>query len=394
MKKLIILCLLLFCVCGCWNYKELDDYSIITGIAIDKDEDKYEVSVLISNASKSSGESPDSTESKSVVYSGKGNSIFRALKDIALISPKELYLDHFSILVISEEIATEGIYNVTDFFLRYPNARKDFSVAIAKDCKAKDTLKIITPLTDFPSQSIADNLKFSSKLQGAISNLNYNDLMYDLIAPGMEVSMNSIKIIGDEEEGSSKENTESSEPKTYLKLGNLAIFKDDKFVKWTTEKESFGINIINNKMSEMYIKTEIDDGYVVVSPVDFSTEVKIKIKDDKPHISISSSGNAKVMEVNGNIDLEDDSIINQIRKKANKEIKSYIKKAIKVATENETDIFGFGLKLYKSNPDYFDKVKDTWNKDLKDLEIDIKSDLTIKSISSTQNSVEVLDDKE
>jgi len=394
MKKLIILILLLFGVCGCWNYKELDDYSIITGIAIDKDKDKYEVSVLISNVSKSSGESPDSAQSQSVVYSGKGNSIFKALKDIALISPKELYLDHFSILVISEEIAKEGIYNISDFFLRYPNARKDFSVAIAKECKAKDTLKIITPLTDFPSQSISDNLKFSTNLQGSISNLNYNELMYNLISPGKEVVMNSIKIIGDEEEGSSKENTESSEPKTYLKLSNLAVFKDDKFAEWVSEEESFGINIINNKITEMYIKIKMDNGYVVVSPVNFSTDVKIKIEDNKPKVSISTSGNAKVMEVSGYIDLEDDSVIGEIQKKSNKEIKNYIKKAIKIATHNKTDVFGFGLKLYKSNPEYFDKVKDTWNEDLKNLDIDIKSDLIIKSISSTQNSVEVLDDKE
>ena len=99
------------------------------------------------------------------------------------------------------------------------------------------------------------------------------------------------------------------------------------------------------------------------------------------------------MEVNGHIDLEDDSVIEEIRKKSNKEIKNYIKKAIKVATENETDIFGFGLKLYKNNPDYYNKVKDTWNEDLKNLNINIKSELIIKSISSTQNSVEVLDDK-
>jgi len=394
MKKLLIFILLLFGICGCWNYKELDDYSIITGVAIDKNDDDYEVSVLISNASKSSGESPDSSQSQGVVFSGKGDSIFKALKDIALISPKELYLDHFSILVISEEIASEGIYNVVDFFLRYPNARKDFSVALAKDCKAKDTLKIITPLTDFPSQSISDNLQFSSKLQGAISNINYNELMYDLIAPGKEVVINSIKIVGDEEEGSKKENTESSEPKTYLKLGNLGIFKDDKFIKWTTEEESFGINIINNKMSEMYIKIKLDDGYVVVSPVNFSSEIEVKIKKDKPQISIATKGNAKVMEVNGYINLEDDSIIEEIRKKSNKKIKDYIKKGLKIAFENETDIFGFGLKLYKSNPDYYNEVKDTWNENLKDLDINIKSDLIIKSISSTQNSVEVLDDKE
>jgi len=394
MKKLIIFCLLIFGVCGCWNYKELDDYSIITGIAIDKKEDEYEATVLISNASKSSGESPDSSESKSVVYSGEGNSIFKALKDLSLISPKELYLDHFSILIISEEVASEGVYNIVDFFLRYPNARKDFSVAIAKDCKAKDTLKIITPLTDFPSQSIADNLKFSTNLQGTISDLNYNELMYNLIAPGKEVTMNSIKIIGSAKEGSSKENTEYSEPKTYLKLGNLAIFKDDKFVDWTTEEESFGINIINNKITELYIKIKMDDGYVVVSPVKFSTDVKIKLKDNKPVISINASGNAKVMEVSGHIDLSDDKVIKEIKNKSDKKIKKYIEKGLNVAIKNKTDIFGFGLELYKNNPKYFNKIKDTWNEDLKNLKINIKSDLIIKSISSTENSVEVLDDKE
>lgn len=393
MKKIILLFILLFCICGCWNYKELDDYSIITGISIDKSDDKYEVSVLISNASKSSGESPDSSQSKSVLYSSKGNSIFKALKDIALISPKELYLDHFSILVISEEIAKEGIYNVVDFFLRYPNSRKDFSVAIAKDCKAKDTLKIITPITDFPSQSIADNLMFSTNLQGTISNVNYNELIYNLIAPGKEVVMNSIKIIGDKKEGSKSENIESSEPKTYLKLSNLAVFKDDKFVSWTSEEESYGINIINDKTTEMYIKIKINDGYVVVNPVNFKTDIKVKFKNTKPQISIIASGNAKIMEVNGKIDLANNSVIEEIQKKANEKIKNYIKKGIKVASDNETDIFGFGLKIYKNNPDYFNKIKKDWNKDLKNLDIKIKSDLIIKSISSTQNSVEVLDDK-
>ena len=105
--------------------------------------------------------------------------------------------------------------------------RKDFSIAITNNCKAKDTLKIITPLTDYPSQSLADNLKFTSELQGSIIDLNYNELVHDLIASGKEITMTGINIIGDVEKGSSKENTESSEPKTYLKLGNvnLTFFK-------------------------------------------------------------------------------------------------------------------------------------------------------------------------
>ena len=101
----------------------------------------------------------------------------------------------------------------------------------------------------------------------------------------------------------------------------------------------------------------------------------------------------KILKINGKIDLANNYVIEEIQKKANEKIKNYIKKGIKVASDNETDIFGFGLKIYKNNPDYFNKIKKDWNKDLKNLDIKTKSDLIIKSISSTQNSVEVLDDK-
>ena len=47
------------------------------------------------------------------------------------------------------------------------------------------------------------------------------------------------------------------------------------------------------------------------------------------------------------------------------------------------------------NDIYFDLTDDILKRDqLENLDINIKSDLVIKSISSTQNSVEVLDDKE
>ena len=348
MKKIILILFILICLTGCWNYKELDDYSIVTGIAIDKKDDDFLVSVLISNAKKDSSSSNSS--SQNVVYSGKGKSIFKALKEISLISPKELYLDHFSILIISEEIASDGIYNIVDFFLRYPNARKDFSVVLAKDCKAKDTLKIVSPLTDYPSQSLSDNIKFTSELQGTVFNLDYNELIYDLIADGKEVTMSSIKIVGDVKEGSKQENVEESDPETYLKLSDLVLFKDDKLVDNADNNESIGINIINHKINEMNIRLNINDGYVVVNTISFNSKTKIDLKNNKPSVNISTNGTAKVMEVTGNIDLSDHKTIKKIENLVNNKIKKYMDKGIKLAKTNTTDIFGVGLKFSKDYP--------------------------------------------
>lgn len=392
MKKIILSLILLLTLTGCWNYNELNDYSIVSGVAIDKSDDQYEMSVLISNSPKSNSSESNSSESQVVVYSGKGDSIFSALKQIGLISPSELYFGSFSVLVVSEEVAKEGINNAIDFFVRYPNSRKNFYVVLSKEAKAKDTLKIMTPLSSFPSQKITDNVKSTTELQGIISSKNFNDLLSTILTPGTELSMNCIEIIGNVEEGSSKENIESSQPKTYTKLGNLGIFKDDKLIDWADRDESLGINIINGAISEMFLDIEYKEGYVVIDSTSFSSDVKVKLKDKQPVIDISLSGEARIVEVEGDVDLEDSKVIEEIQKKVNKKIKKRAKQAIDLATQNKTDIFGFGKMFYQEYPKYFKKQEKEWNDNLDKIEININSDLMLKNKVSSKTSLEEIHD--
>lgn len=392
MKKIILSLILLLTLSGCWNYNELNEFSIVSGVALDKSGDEYEMSVLISNSPKSNSSDSNSSESQVVVYSGKGKSIFSALKQIGLISPSELYFGSFSVLVISEEVAKDGINNAIDFFVRYPNSRKNFYVVLSKNSKAKNTLKIMTPLSSFPSQKITDNVKSTTELQGIIASKNFNDLLSTILTPGTELSINCIEIVGDVEEGSSKENIESSEPKTYTKLGNLGIFKDDKLVDWASRDESLGINIIKGAISEMFLDIEYEDGYVVIDSTSFSSDVKVKIKNDKPTININLSGEARIIEVKGDVDLENSKVIDEIQKKVNKKIKKRVEQAIQLAIENKTDVFGFGQIFYQEYPKYFEKNKNNWNDNLDKIKINIKSDLMLKNKVSSKTSLEEIND--
>ncbi|MBR6690170.1 MAG: Ger(x)C family spore germination protein [Bacilli bacterium] len=392
MKKIILSLILLLTLTGCWNYNELNEFSIVSGVSIDKSGDEYEMSVLISNSPKSNSSESNSSESQVVVYSGKGESIFSALKQIGLISPSELYFGSFSILVISEEVAKDGINNAIDFFVRYPNTRKNFYVVLSKNSKAKDTLKIMTPLSSFPSQQITDNVKTTTELQGIIASTNFNDLLSTILSNGTELSINCIEIIGDVKEGSSKENIESSEPKTYTKLGNLGIFKGDKLIDWANRDESLGINIINGATKEMFLDIEYKEGYVVIDSTSFSSNVSIELKNDQPVVNIELSGEARIIEVKGDIDLENSKVIEEIQKKSNKKIKKRVEQAIELAIKNKTDVFGFGQMFYQKYPKYFKSVKDKWNDNLDEIEIKIKSDLMLKNKVSSKNSLEEIND--
>ena len=52
MKKILVL-LIPFILCGCWNYKELNQLAIVSGMAIEKENDEYVLTAQIINSQKS-----------------------------------------------------------------------------------------------------------------------------------------------------------------------------------------------------------------------------------------------------------------------------------------------------------------------------------------------------
>ena len=179
MKKVLIL-LLLFLLTGCWNYQELNSIAISTAIGVDKNDDgKYEVSTMIANSRKEQSSSKES-ESQSIIFTGVGNTISEAFKNIDLYNPRRNYIGHVSVVVISDEVAKDGLNDILDFSARNPESTKRFQMVIAKNCKAKDILKILTPLETFSAQNISNNLKYSRDSQATSTAILYSDFIYNL----------------------------------------------------------------------------------------------------------------------------------------------------------------------------------------------------------------------
>lgn len=382
MKKIIISLFILFLLGGCYNYKELNDYALATGMAIDYENNKYKVSFLISNSPKNSTESD--TQFQTVVYSGKGKSIFEAVKNIGLISPKQLYIGHLSVVIVSEEAAKKGLYKSLEFLLTDAQSKKDFFVVLAKDTKAANILKITTPLADFPSQEIADNIESTDDLQASVTAVDFNKLLYQLINKGTNPVLNGIKIIGSVKKGEKQSNLEKSSLNSYIKIDTLGLFKDDKFIDWTTKNESRGINIINNNITEMYINLKCKDGNIVVNTEHIKTEANI---NKKGIIDINVKGKGILNELTCNINIEDKNEIKKIEKKVNKKINKLIKEALVKAQENKTDIFGFGMKYKQNYPKDYKIIKD-WDEYFSHSKYKVKTNITIEDTGSLQQSIE------
>lgn len=378
MKRFIPIVLIVFCLTGCWNYRELNQLAITSGIAIDKEDDEYVMTIMIAN-SKKPGNGSDSNQPSTTVYEGRGKTMYEAIKHASLNSSKQIYLGHIDILLFSEEVAKNDIQYVIDFIFRYPQTRNNFLLGLVRNDKAGDVLKIATPLETFPSQNIVRNLETTDKLQGIIYTVDYNQFVKNMIDEGINPVLPGISIVGDVEEGNKEENIQQSEPSAYLKLEPMALFKGNQFVGWTNENESKGINILNNQIDTLGVIVPCEGGNVVTEVLDLKSSFEVNAKENKVKIKISGVGG--VQELSCKLDLTNNKIIEEIQAKDNEEIAKYVKEAIQKAQELKTDVFGFGNMVYKKEPTYFKEIKDRWNDEVFPTlqpEIEVNLDLVIK----------------
>lgn len=386
-KKLLFLIPLIFLLTGCWNYQELNSLAITTAMAIDKKDDEYEISILIANSKKQQVSAKEG-ESQTVVYSAKGKTISDALKNIDLENPRQTYIGHLSVIVISEEVAKEGLLDTLELLLRDSESTKRFYVAIAKDDDAKDVIEIISPLETFPSQTISTNIRASNESQAVSIATTYSKFVENLLKKGINPILPTITIEGDEKDGGEEKNLEQSSPKATLKLGTIAIFDDDELIDYATKDESRGINLMNNKISEMIVDYECDGSYLVASLSEVKSSIDIKFKDNKPIATINIKSAGDINENNCDFELTDPDDIDEIEEKINEEVKKLVKKGLKLIQEDlKSDIIGFGNLIYKQNPKYFKEIDD-WDEDgFPELEVKIKVDVNIGTKGSARKSI-------
>ena len=285
-KCLLILFFSLFALLltGCYNYHELENLAIVTGLSIDKKDNQYVIGVLVANSKKQEASSKEG-QSQTIVYEGHGNSVMEAFYNIDLESPKQLYIGHLAVVVIDENIAEKEIAKISDILIRSPESRKNFYIVIARDAKAVDVLKITSPLESYPSQNVSMNLKNTSTYQGISTDLTYSEFIASMLTPGINPTLPTIKISGSVKEGEKQQNLESTNPKTKLQLGTLAIFRNTKLVGYVSANESRMINILNRRTAYSLENVKYQDNQIVFHLSNFKIKRKATLEQNQKYFS-------------------------------------------------------------------------------------------------------------
>lgn len=355
MKKFVLIIITLFILLissGCYNYKEINDMAIVSSIGIDKDNknDKYIVSAQIMN----SKESEDSEDSQITVYTKEGDTVHEALRNITLKSPRKLYGNHLSKIVLSEEVAKEGIDNILDIFNRITEVRNEFIITIVKEDKASDVLKVLTTTESIPAEYVKLSLKIADKTSGLTYATKLDEFISLYLKKGIDPVVPVLKIDKKEKKGTTINNITTTNPISKIVIEDLAVTNKGKLETYLKNEEVIGYNFLRNQIQKMIIPVKCDDenNYASISILKNKTKSSAEKKDNKYIINFNINSEAIITEYNCRKDLTDEKVIKELEKDTEKKIKRYIKKSLNKQKETKGKFLGLERIIYLDYPKY------------------------------------------
>lgn len=380
MKKFLVLFLMLFSILpllsACWNQKELTDLAIVMAMGIDKGKNhRFNVAFqLVNPGNVSAGQNGGGQGGLPIaVYRSSGDTLTEAARNAAKKVSRRLYYAHTNLLVISEELAREGVLNIFDALERDPEFRTTTGIIIAKGTTAEELVTTLTILDKIPMTKVTKELQTNEKMLGESIRINIDDFVTSLVSKGKQPIITGYQVLGDKKIAKYSQNLQSTTTDAYLSADGIGIFRDGKLVSWLNGYKARGAVWVLNKIkgTEINIDWNGKKAALNITPMRSKTSVSVKFKNGKPVINVLIKEESIISEINTAMDISNSDVIAKIDKKVGAVIKKEVTGTIKEAQKQKCDIFGFGEKVHIANPKLWKKIGNNWDEQFADTKVNV-----------------------
>lgn len=354
MKKLIILLFIPIILTGCFDYNELNNLAIVSGISIDYKDNEYEVTFEILSTKKE-GE----TSASSGVYnvSSKASTVVEAFAKNGTLIDKVPYFEHVEVIIISEEVAKYHFKEVGEYVIRTSKLRNETYFAIAKDINASDVLKTTTEDKPVAATFISNLLQNNKNSSSAAFYMPYTEILNSILTKGEDamLSVLTVKDVENEKE---------------IELVGLGIFEEYELKHIFNLAESSIINLLNNfDPQTVFFESKCRNGVIVISIYDS----EIKIEPNNENVKISGKLNARINEDTCNSNMREEETYEKLQQEFIKIIENKMTKVLEKFQEANSNALNIGKLYYNKyrKPNYYLWTTENFVYDL-DLKINKK----------------------
>lgn len=374
---LLIFLILPVILTGCWDLQDIDQRAIVIAIAIDFEDitpgsgNIYEQMIKLTaqlaipqKLGAGAGQAPGMGEESVWNVSAVGRNISMALVNLQQKLQNEIFLAHVRVVVISEDIARDGINRYMNFFKNNTEFRR-LSYFVISEGKAEDVLK------SFPKTATIQGMFLSQMIDNEVMRQTMPDIPFieftiRSVNKGIDPVAVMVNSLGD-----------------VIKYSGLAVFRGDRMVGKLEKEEDWnfiqlaenytgGIEVIRDVRSEL--------GRITILFTNIDTHIK-PVKKEKNFLFKSDiSLEGILISQESDTDYDNDILFREMEKRIANEVKREMEAVFyKVQHQYDADIFGFGERVQAHLPSEWNKVKN-WREEFKKLEIEISVEVKIRRV--------------
>jgi len=332
-----MLCFSLITNSACWNYREMEDATIVTAAAVDKANGKYILTVEMIKPSPGFKESDVQT----VVFSEDGRTLFEAARKLIKRAGRKPYWSHNMAIVFSKPVAEEGIAPAIDWFRRDSETRSTVWVFISKDIDAKSiVMQSLTSARRIVGIELNDAMK-NQQISMRFPKVDLRKFRTSISSNNISASAPLVDL-------------ESKQGKTDIVVSGTAVFKGDKLVGELNEIETLPYLMLEEKVKKgVIIAEDVGEHHTNVTLEIFNIKKQLTFSKEQEGYNLRGYFNitTAIEEISGLDDVIDDKLRAELIQKQEQEMKVRLEEVVKkVQTQYNADVFGFGRIIEVQNP--------------------------------------------
>lgn len=373
---IIILCFI--SLTGCYSAQGLETLAYAVAIGIDKgDNDKLKLSfqfAILGDSSSSGGGSSQSQES--TVTSVDCSSIDSGINLVDNYISKKVNLSHCKAIIISEELAYEGVSEYIFTLVNDLEMRPDCNIIISR-CSAYDYLGNSKPTLESVSARYYELTLNSSEYTGFTEDVTLADFYSNMLSTttqphailgGINNELDNSSngdIAPYDTEGSYKAGETPIKSKTVLENMGLAVFYHDKLVGELTGMEALCHLLVVNKFNSATISipspfnsNSIINLYLTTPK---NSETSVDLVNGTPYVKCNVYVTGNITSLDENLDYSNEDNLRLIEEYTNSYLEQNISSYLyKTSKEFNCDIANFGSHVIDNYLTWDDWTESDW----------------------------------
>ncbi|MFI3226446.1 MAG: Ger(x)C family spore germination protein [Clostridia bacterium] len=335
MKKLLFL---IFCISflliGCQDYVEVENLTIVTAVAIDKAEENeqgYKISVEIVKF--------ESDQTNTTIVEAQGETFAQAINNAVKITGNDLYFSHAQAIIISEEVASESIYEFIDYAYRNTDFRLNTDFLVSKDAKASEILSANSLIDDIAGVQIKKMVD-SNELISQVPAVPIYEFIDDVSTEGICGILPVVTLVTDQNEENLRE------------ISGIAVFDEEYICGYLDENQTKMLAILQNETEKGVLLEENAENTYSFNLISAKTEIIPKYENGEINFYFDVKMKVELIQQNWNFQYENQQNLLEIQKNIANTMQNNINMLINEQKNSGlADFLGLGNMVYRKYPE-------------------------------------------